>query len=122
MVKSKQTPSGTYHLEPHETGDYWYFIPNQLPPKLTYDDELMNLAMEAQRYLSELGTRSNQVPNVSMFLNAFMQKEAEFSCQIEGTQATIRDAIEQDAGIESSKRPPDSNDILNYLHSLQKGG
>lgn len=117
----RKTPSGHYHTARQEKGEYFYFVPVPLPPTIEYDNELMFLAMEAQRYLSELGARSNQIPNPHLFIQTFMRKEAEFSCKIEGTVSSIRDAIEEEAGLGNTDQASDRMDIVNYLKSLSKG-
>ncbi len=121
MSDPKVTPSGQYIEANHSNGNYWYFVPNPLPPKINYDEKLMFLGMEAQRYLSELGIKCNQLPHDRLFISTYINKEAEFSCQIEGTKASIRDVMEDQAGVERQNAPKDTDDIKNYLEALQKG-
>lgn len=120
MTNIKETPSGQYFPQNHENGNYWSFLPNALPPNINYDNELMFLGMEAQRYLSELGARSTQIPSPDLFVWTFMRKEAEFSCQIEGTISSIQDAIEEEAGVHDDE-PDDRMDIVNYLKAMKNG-
>jgi len=49
----------------------------------------------------------------------FVAKDAASSAQIEGTKATIVDAIEMDAGV--AEKETDANDILYYIKALNYG-
>ena len=57
MPKLEKTVSGQYINSSHNGDEYKYFVPNRLPPPLKYDNELVFLLAEAQRYLSELGVK-----------------------------------------------------------------
>ncbi len=121
MNLNRTTSSGRYVQCAHKNGDYAYFVPYPLPPNLKYDNDLMYLGMEAQRYLSELGVKCNQLPHPGLFIHTYMKKEAQFSCQIEGTKASIRDVLEDQAGVARDNAPKDTDDIVNYLKALEKG-
>lgn len=121
MVSENQTPSGRYVEVEGVYGKYKYFVPNALPPKYQPSLALLNTALQAQHSLSRLGAKVGDLPNPSMFINFYMRKEAEFSCQIEGTQASIKDVLEEEAGIKEPNRPKDGDDIKNYLKALSSG-
>ncbi len=50
----------------------------------------------------------------------YLRKDAASSSQIEGTRATMIDAIEAEAMI-STDVPPDVDDILHYIKALNYG-
>lgn len=51
--------------------------------------------MEANRELVKLDTASKLIPNVELFISMYVRKEALISSQIEGTQCTLDDVLDQ---------------------------
>jgi Fic family protein len=74
---------------------------------------------EAQRLLGKLDGVTQTIPDIAFFLKMFAWKDAATSSQIEGTRATIADALEMEAGIENGET--DAGDILDYLSALNHG-
>ncbi len=71
------------------------FVPSVFPP-----DEIFNFsqgtlikAAEADRLIGKLDGITHTLPDVEFFLYMFVAKDAASSAQIEGTKATIVDAI-----------------------------
>ena len=60
------------------------------------------------------------LPDVDFFIFMYVRKDAVASSQIEGTKATLIDALEAGVKIESGK-PTDVDDILHYIHALNYG-
>jgi Fic family protein len=60
------------------------------------------------------------LPDVDFFIFMYVRKDAVASSQIEGTKATLVDALEADVKIESGK-PTDVDDILHYILALNYG-
>ncbi len=81
------------------TGELRYksFNPSPLPPKpeLSYDETLSNLLVKANSALAKLDAISTRLPSVPLFVSMYVRKEALFSSQIEGTQATLDDILDQ---------------------------
>ncbi len=84
------------------------------------DHRLDRKHSEAVHVIGKLDGITQLLPDKDFFLYMFKRKDAASSSQIEGTQATIMDAIEAEAGIES-KLPQDVDDILHYLKALNYG-
>jgi Fic family protein len=79
-----------------ERGD-WTFLPNPLPPKLTYDEVLSSQLGKALYALGELAGLSRNLPNPSLFIRPFLRQEAVQSSRIEGTKTTLVELLFHEA-------------------------
>lgn len=99
------------------------FIPNPFPPKGLFElsQNLLFKTAEAERFVGKLdgGTTENALPDVEFFLKMFITKDATSSAQIEGTQATIVDALEMESGV--ATKETDAGDIIYYIKALNFG-
>lgn len=97
------------------------FIPEQFPPPtgINLPIDILLKAAEADRLVGKLDGITHTLPDVDFFLSMFVTKDATSSAQIEGTRATIVDAIELDAGI--ATKTTDADDILYYIKALHYG-
>lgn len=100
---------------------YSAFAPVTFPPKGIFDlsQAILIKAAEADRLVGKLDGITHTLPDVEFFLSMFVAKDAASSAQIEGTKATIVDAIEMDAGVAVKKT--DADDILYYIKALNYG-
>ena len=100
---------------------YTAFVPNSFPPTGIFDIpiDILIKAAEADRLIGKLDGITNTLPDLEFFLHMFVTKDATSSSQIEGTKATIIDAIELDAGLLT--RVTDASDILFYIDALNYG-
>lgn len=102
---------------------YLAFIPSPFPPKGIFEISQKTLikVAKANRLLGKLDgtTIESALPDLDFFLKMFVAKDATSSAQIEGTKATIIDALEKDAGI--SVGDTDADDILYYIKALNYG-
>jgi Fic family protein len=98
------------------------FIPNPFPPKGGFDfsPEVLKKNNEATRLLGKLDGITKLLPDADFFLLMYLRKDAASSSQIEGTMATMIDAIEAEAGIDNNI-PNDVDDILHYIAALNYG-
>ncbi len=96
-------------------------IPVSFPPKgiLNIPQKLLNKADKAGRLVSKLDGITHILPDIDFFLKIFVAKDATSSAQIEGTKATIVDAIEMDAGVDGKQT--DAGDIIFYIKALNYG-
>lgn len=99
------------------------FIPDKFPPKdLSLTNVVLRKNEQAVRLLGKLDGITKLLPDVDFFLLMYLRKDAASSSQIEGTGATMIDAIEASAGERiSSDIPDDVNDILHYIQALNYG-
>ena len=101
---------------------YKAFIPNKFPPNkdLKFSQKLIIRHSTAERLLGKLDGITQLLPDVDFFLYMFIRKDAASSSQIEGTQATMIDAIEAEAKTKEAL-PKDVDDILHYIKALNYG-
>lgn len=98
------------------------FIPSSFPPKggFEFNPKILKKSDEATRLLGKLDGITKLLPDVNFFLSMYLRKDAASSSQIEGTMATMIDAIE--AEVQSSVNiPEDVDDILHYIKALNYG-
>lgn len=115
MINLKQYNAGNYQKDP--TG-YEYFLPTKINDKWTWDDQKLNLLLEkAAIKLGELNSFSKLVPNIDLFIQLHVAKEAVVSSKIEGTQTKIDEALMDEAEI-APERKNDWKEVNNYIKSL----
>ena len=98
------------------------FVPHPFPPKggFDFDAKILKNSNEATRLLGKLDGITKLLPDSDFFLLMYLRKDAASSSQIEGTRATMIDAIE--AGIKpESNKSNDVDDILHYIKALNYG-
>ncbi len=98
------------------------FIPESFPPRdsFKFDPKIIKKGNEATRLLGKLDGITKLLPDVDFFLTMYLRKDAASSSQIEGTMATMVDAIE--AEVQPNIRiPEDVDDILHYIKALNYG-
>lgn len=100
---------------------YKAFLPNFLPLDLKRDPELETLLSEADLALGRLDGVAKIVPDTDFLTLMFGRKEATYSSQVEGTQATFADVLKVEAKIEDKKIPYDVQEILNYISAMNYG-
>lgn len=102
---------------------YSAFIPRRLPPDpaIEFDGELVQMAQEAADAVGRLDGVSETLPDPDLFVAMYVRKEAVLSSQIEGTQSSLEDVLEYEAGLESGESPPDVADVYNYVRALNHG-
>ena len=99
------------------------FVPLPLPPTpaLVLDGSLQQLLESAVLALGRLDAVSTLLPDHSLFLFAFLRKEAVLSSQIEGTQSSLSDLLifelEEVPGIPLD----DVTEVSNYVAALKQG-
>lgn len=117
-VQSFSNPSGK--LIKNSEGNLT-FVPNDLPPEITYDASLVTLITEASNQLGELSGIGRLLPNPHLIIRPYVLREAVLSSKIEGTQASILDLFRYNAGV--SERAQDRerkqmDEVVNYVDAL----
>lgn len=112
--------SGQYILQP---AGYRAFIPNPLPPNppVKLGEELQFLLSQADRALARLDGISFVLPNPDLFVAMYVKKEAVLSSQIEGTQASLVDVLEFEAGARVPDKVEDVAEVVNYVKAMNHG-
>jgi Fic family protein len=96
------------------------FVPHPLPPA---DPPLalasfVDLNRQAELALARLAGVSGLVPSVDWLLYSAIRKEALLTSQIEGTQATLTDLFDEEAGLKVSNTD-DVEEVTNYLRAFR---
>jgi len=102
-------------------GGYWAFIPNPLPPRIEYDQEIINLLSDADRLLGELSGTGRLLPNPYLLIAPYVRREAVSSSRIEGTQASLNDLFFFEAEEQQLPKVPDVREVRNYVRAMEYG-
>lgn len=102
---------------------YEAFIPNTLPPvpPLIIDNRMYTKLSSADRFLARLDGICEVLPDVYFFILMYVRKEAASSSRIEGTLATMGDALRAEVNLTDPAMPSDVNEILNYVAAMNHG-
>jgi Fic family protein len=101
---------------------YKSFVLNTFPPKcgFAFESRILKKNEEATRILGKLDGITKLLPDSDFFLLMYLKKDSASSSQIEGTVATMVDAIEAEVKI-NKNIPADVDDILHYIKALNYG-
>jgi len=99
------------------------FIPRPLPPvpALQIDAELRHLIDHALLALGKLDGVSTFLPDTSLFLYAYIRKEAVMSSQIEGTQSSLSDLLLFENAATPGVPLGDVQEVSNYVAAVEHG-
>ncbi|HED08299.1 MAG TPA: Fic family protein, partial [Ignavibacteria bacterium] len=100
---------------------YTASVPLHFPHKNLFDvpKDILLKAVEAERLTGKLDGITLTLPNINFFLRMFSYKDATSSSQIEGTRATMADALEASSNIENKQT--DATDIIFYIEAMEYG-
>jgi Fic family protein len=103
----------------HPTG-YQYFMPYEINFEWTWNDATINKLLEkAAIKLGELNSYSKLVPNIDLFIQLHVTKEAVVSSRIEGTQTNMNEALLEEEEIKP-ERKNDWQEVKNYIKALNQ--
>ena len=96
------------------------FLPHPLPPAdpALSPTAFVDLHRRAELALARLAGVSGLVPSVDWLLYSAIRKEALLTSQIEGTQATLTDLFDDEAGFKVSNIH-DVQEVTNYLQAFR---
>lgn len=99
------------------------FVPRPLPPDpaLAETEALRRLHQEALLAVGRLDGASTLLPDRSLFLYAYVRKEAVLSSQIEGTQSSISDLLLFELDEAPGVPLDDVVEVSNYVAALDHG-
>lgn len=105
-----------------QPGGYRAFILDPFPPQdgFKFGPAMLRKDNRATLLLGKLDGITKLLPDADFFLLMYLRKDAASSSQIEGTQATMVDAIEAEVKV-TDKTPADVDDILHYIRALNYG-
>lgn len=98
--------------------NYKYFVPETVNHQWQWSDGTLNELLEkASIKLGELNSFAKLVPNIDLFIQLHVLKEAVISSRIEGTQTNIDEALLPEEEIRPEKRN-DWREVRNYTKAL----
>ena len=98
------------------------FVPNLLPPNISYDNELIMLLARAERKVGELKGKGDELKNSHILIRAYLKREAILSSKIEGTLASLEDLNKQEAVGNIGEKMAKSlrlREVINYVNALE---
>ncbi len=100
---------------------YKSFTPSKINHTFVWDNPQINTMLEdATRALGELNAFTMIVPNVDIFIQMHITKEANTSSKIEGTKTEIDEVIVTKEQIDPEKRD-DWEEVRNYIKAINYG-
>lgn len=117
MMEMKQI-SGTWVKT---LSGYRAFHPKPLPPVIEWSPSLIAKLSTADQLLGRLSGEARRLPNPNILIRPFVKREAVYSSRIEGTQATLGELLEVEAGGAVNRSPDDLREVANYVQALEHG-
>ena len=107
------------------------FVPNDLPPQIAWDDELVLATSRADRAVALLAGVGEHLENPHVMIHPFLRREAVLSSRIEGTvtslsELLLSEAEDEDDAEREPQRPTDPlsadrEEVRNYVRALEHG-
>jgi Fic family protein len=112
--------TGTYEISTTLGEAVRAFVPLALPPEEPALEvaALAGLNAQAELALARLAGVSGLVPSVDWLLYSAIRKEALLTSQIEGTQATLMDVFDDEAGLKL-RNADDVEEVTNYVRAFR---
>lgn len=119
----KRGVTGTYETSTLAGERVRAFIPDPLPPDppLKFDAALQEQLDAALLTLGRLDGVSALLPDLSLFLYAYVRKEAVLSSQIEGTESSLSDLLLFELHEAPGVPLDDVQEVSNYVAALNHG-
>ncbi len=110
--------SGFYRINfQDEELEYKSFYPTRLQEVKfeALDSITIHLLTEANYQLGKLNALSSNIKDINQFIGSYVRKEALYSSQIEGTQATLEDVFDSN---NDENANADVEEVINYVKSM----
>lgn len=116
----------TIQLEQYQAGqyekgyEYRYFLPSKINDEWVWQTSQINILLEkAAVKLGELNSFARLVPNIDLFIQLHVTKEAVVSSRIEGTQTNMHEAVLTETEVAPEHRN-DWREVQNYIEALNQ--
>ena len=114
-------PTGTYRTTTAGGETVRAFVPDPLPPTLSFGPADYDLMERANRALGRLDGISRLLPDRDLFLYLYVRKEALLSSQIEGTQSSLSDLLLYEGAHAPGVSLGDVAEVSSYVAALNHG-
>lgn len=117
------TPSGRWVSSTTLGSPIRAFVPDPLPPDppLALSSDDLDLLERANRALGRLDGLATVLPDTQLFVYMYVRREAVLSSKIEGTQSSLSDLLEHEAGAGIPVPAGDIEEVSNYVAALNHG-
>lgn len=108
-------------IEQKQSSGYTASVPLPFPIQEMFDipENIVSKIVKAERLIGKLSGITTTLPDIHFFLKMFAYKDATYSAQIEGTKATMAQALEAKQHIHNEST--DAEDIIFYIKALDYG-
>jgi len=122
-VEAEENPRlGRYVVKAQERETFRAFVPQPLPPHPPVRlDSLQLLLGQANQALGRLDGLASLLPDLSLFIYAYVRKEAVLSSQIEGTQSSLSDLLLYENGEAPGVPIHDVQEVSSYVAAMTHG-
>ena len=121
-TKGKSPRLGRYIVKTYGEESVRAFVPPPLPPNPPVRLEaLQRLLEQANQSLGRLDGLASVLPNLPLFIYAYVRKEAVLSSQIEGTQSSLSDLLLFENDEVPGVPLNDVQEVSNYVAALNHG-
>ena len=117
LSDSPSTPSGEARRTPGRHG-YAAYFPTPIPRSIELPARIVRLLGEAEASLGRLDGIGRLLPDPYLLTRPYLLREAISSTRIEGTQASIAEIYDVDAGAAPN---PDVEEVLGYVDAMRWG-
>ncbi len=99
---------------------YRYFLPNHINDQWSWESPLINQLLEtAAIRLGELNSYAHLIPDIDLFIQLHVTKEALVSSRIEGTKTNINEMWLREEQITPERRD-DWREVKNYVNAMNE--
>ncbi len=99
---------------------YRYFVPTPINQEWIWETASLNALLErAAVKLGELNSYARLVPNIDLFIQLHVTKEAVVSSRIEGTQTNLGEALLPKGEVQPERRD-DWQEVNNYIRAMNE--
>ncbi len=109
-------------------GGYSAFVPDPLPPEISWDTDLVLALSRADHAMGRLAAcrparqgEGRRMPVPYLLTRSFLFKEAVLSSRIEGTQVSLGELFAVDAGARVERSAEELEEVANYIVALDYG-
>ena len=114
--RETQFGAAKYTTGPHR---YVAYFPQPIPRRVEVSPANQLLAADAEAALGRLAGAGRLLPTPHLLVQPYLRREAVASARIEGTQASLAEVFDAEAG--DLPLDPDVEEVVNYVSAMEAG-